>query len=76
MPQVKGGPAELNRTLERAYTGCMKYSRDEDKCSAVAWSVADKQGWHKNDDGNWVKRRQMGDPNWDPREEVDDEYPD
>jgi len=57
MPQVKDGPAELNRLLEAAYAQCKEYHHGdgaEKTCAKIAWGAAKKAGWHKKD-GKWVK---------------------
>lgn len=55
MPQVKDGPAELNRLLESVYAGCIAEGGSEGRCSATSWSAARQAGWSKNREGNWVK---------------------
>lgn len=55
MPQVKDGPAELNKKLEEVYSACMANSKDEKMCSAVAWKQAKRDGWFKNG-SKWMRR--------------------
>lgn len=57
MPKVEGGPKELNDMLETVYQAALKeYDGDEVKASAAAWAAAEKAGWHKNEDDEWVKK--------------------
>ena len=56
MPKIENGPAELNSLLESAYSECMKKSKNETKCSKIAWGAASNAGWHKNKQGKWVKK--------------------
>ena len=55
-PSVKGGPVALNSLLEKVFTGCKKGGGDETSCSKIAWDTAKKAGWHKNSEGEWVKK--------------------
>lgn len=56
MPQVKDGPPELNRLLERVYNDCMKKRNNPEKCSKIAWGAAKNAGWSKGKDGKWHKK--------------------
>ncbi|MDD2680440.1 MAG: hypothetical protein PHO03_06560 [Candidatus Omnitrophica bacterium] len=56
MPQVSGGPEGLNSILEKTYQACMKQQGgNEEKCSRIAWTAAENEGWHKNKEGEWIK---------------------
>jgi len=57
MPQIKGGPKELNKLLERVYRQCMLTRKNETKCSKIAWGAAKNAGWYKDKDGKWKKRK-------------------
>lgn len=55
MPQVKGGPPEMNKLLEKVYQDCMKRHNDEKRCSTASWTAIENAGWRKNKEGKWVK---------------------
>ena len=57
MPQVAGGPKELNSLLERVYSDCMRRHNDKGRCSASSWAAAKAAGWHKGKDGKWKKKK-------------------
>lgn len=56
MPQIKGGPKELNRLLENVYQSCMKTKNNKTVCSKEAWAAAKRSGWSQGKDGKWVKK--------------------
>lgn len=54
MPQVKGGPQGLNRTLETAYRSAVNSGENKGQASAIAWSAA-KEKYRKEGD-RWVSK--------------------
>jgi hypothetical protein len=56
MPQVAGGPKDLNNLLESVYQSCRSDGGSKTKCSKEAWAAARSAGWRKDDEGNWVKK--------------------
>jgi len=56
MPQVSGGPKELNALLEQIYSECMKTKKNAGYCSRVSWTGAENAGWYKNKKGEWKKK--------------------
>lgn len=56
MPQITGGPKDLNDLLEQVYSNCMKDKKNEGYCTRVAWTAAKNAGWHQNKKGEWKKK--------------------
>jgi hypothetical protein len=58
MPTAKNAPKELNDLLEKVYSNCLSNKANTKAyCSKVSWDAAKKQGWFKDVDGKWTKKR-------------------
>ncbi len=67
MPTAKNAPKELNDLLEKVYSNCLlNKANTKAYCNQVhnrmelckvSWDAAKKQGWFKDVDGKWTKKR-------------------
>lgn len=56
MPQLKNGPADLNRLLHTVYQEELRKGKSKQIASMAAWGAAKNAGWSKGKDGKWAKK--------------------